>query len=351
MGGGSELQLVLLSRHLRAEGWDVAIGYIHPGVHLEGAVATGAQVEQLEGRSNYDPAWALRVRRLIRRIKPAIVQTWLPQMDIIGGLMARMAGVPWIVAERSTHPLEGRPIMAFVRDRIMRGATAVISNSDRALARWSQYQPSVRQFHIPNAISLTDIDAVGSSVHVASLRGTDDRKVMVGVGRLIDMKRFDVFIEALKRVCEVMPAAGLLCGDGPHRPVLEAHARATGVADRLMFAGFVSDVAADIKSSDVLVALSEYEGRPNVVLEAMAARTPLVVSDIPEHREILDADSATFVVGDHPDEVAAAILDVFRNRDAAIARAARARQIAEAWNAPRIAAQYAAVYDQIVSAK
>ena len=349
--GGAEQQLVSLSRHLPAEGWDVAIGYGHAGVHLDAAVRTGAHVERLKALSNYDPLLALRVRQLIRRTQPAIVQTWLPQMDVVGGFMARVADLPWVVAERSTVPLEGRPVAAFVRDRIMKGATAVVSNNERALERWAQYQPSVQRFHIPNALSLADIDAVGSSARVASLRGTGDRKVMIGVGRLIDMKRFDVLIEALKRVSDVMPAVGLLCGDGPHRPVLEARAQSAGVTDRLLFAGFVSDVAADIKSSDVLIALSEYEGRPNVVLEAMAARTPLIVSDIPEHREILDSDSALFVAGDDPDEVAAAVLDVFRNREAANARAARARQTAEQWNAPRIAAQYAAVYDQIVSAK
>lgn len=348
-GGGAEQQVVLLSRHLPALGWEVVLGHIHPGVHLDAAMRSGAQVERLSARGNYDPALLIRVRQLIRRSQPAIVQTWLPQMDIIGGMMARIAGLPLIISERSTDPMYGRPrVMAFARERIMNGATAVISNSEQALKRWSRDHPSVQRFYVPNAISLLDVDAIGPSDRVASLRTDPNVRVVIGVGRLVGLKRFDVFIDALKRVNAQVPAAGLICGEGPLREMLEARAVAAGM--RVMFAGFVTDVASHIKSSDVLVTLSSFEGRPNVVVEGMAARTPLVLSDIPEHREILDASgSALFVPGDDPDAVAAAILDVFRHRDAADQRVARARQAAEEWSAPRIAAQHAAIYDQIAA--
>src|SRR5688572_29212461 len=85
-GGGAEQQVVLLSRHLPALGWEVVVGYVHPGVHLDRVLRAGAQVEQLDVRSNYDPALPVRVRQLIRRAQPALVQTWLPQMDVIGGM-------------------------------------------------------------------------------------------------------------------------------------------------------------------------------------------------------------------------------------------------------------------------
>lgn len=347
-GGGAEQQLVLLCRQLRSIGWDVAVGYVQPGIHLDSAIRSGAQIERLQARNNYDPALPYRVRQLIRQFQPAIVQTWLPQMDIIGGLMSRVVGVPWVVSDRSTRPLEGRPLTAFARDRIMSGASAVISNSSQALEPWIHHRPSVPRFHIPNVVSLTDIDTIGSSSRVASLRKEPEVRVAVSVGRLVDLKRFDIFIEAMKRVCAVTPAAALLCGEGPLKESLEARVQRSGLADRFLFSGFVPDVVSDIKSADALVALSRYEGRPNVVIEAMACRTPLVVSDIAEHREFLTEHSARFVGGSDPDEVAASILDVFRDRDTAVARAAHARQIAEQWSPNRIVGQYEAAYREIL---
>jgi glycosyltransferase involved in cell wall biosynthesis len=78
-----------------------------------------------------------------------------------------------------------------------------------------------------------------------------------------------------------------------------------------------------MKRADVLVSLSRVEGCPNVVLEAMACGCPLVVSDIPAHREILDEHSARFVDPDDTIKAAADIKAILAHGDAARVRAAR----------------------------
>jgi len=73
------------------------------------------------------------------------------------------------------------------------------------------------------------------------------------------------------------------------------------------------------------VTISRCEGRPNAVLEAIAAGAPLVVSDIPAHRAVLGDDAASFVDGSDAQAVAAAVVAALRDRPAAERRAARAR--------------------------
>jgi glycosyltransferase involved in cell wall biosynthesis len=84
----------------------------------------------------------------------------------------------------------------------------------------------------------------------------------------------------------------LLVGDGPLRPSLEAAAKAAGIADRVHFAGWRPDVPEILAASSLLVLPSLWEGMPNVVLEAMASRLPVVASDVEGVRELLGPNAA-----------------------------------------------------------
>jgi starch synthase (maltosyl-transferring) len=84
----------------------------------------------------------------------------------------------------------------------------------------------------------------------------------------------------------------LLVGNGPLRPSLEAAGRAAGIADRVHFAGWRADVPEILAASSLLVLPSLWEGMPNVVLEAMASRLPVVASDVEGVRELLGPNAA-----------------------------------------------------------
>jgi len=343
-GGGAEYQLSLLAAELPRAGWDVSVGYVHDGVHAATIGRTSARLHRLPTRGNYDPSLLWQIASLVRHAQPAIVQTWLPQMDVIGGLVSRILGVPWVVAERSSKPVIGRRFVGEVRERITHHATAVISNSTHALAHWELRHPGVRRFHVANAIPLASADLAPPSEEIQGLRERESCAVAVGIGRLVPLKRFDVFLRAVKIVNASAPTCAVICGEGPELEPLRKIAAEAGIAGRVTFTGFVTEVLPYIKAADLVVALSEYEGRPNAVVEAMAARTPLVVSDIPEHRELL-GPNALYVRGDDPQEVADALLAVIRDRKGAAARSEAARVQAEVWDSPNIAARYAEVYE------
>src|SRR5205085_2343578 len=113
---------------------------------------------------------------------------------------------------------------------------------------------------------------------------------------------------------------------------------------RVRFAGYVRDVWSIVKGADLFVSLSDFEGSPNSVLEAFAAGTPAVLSDIPAHRAIADEQSALFVPLHDPAATAAAIRRALDERAEAMARARNARKRVEPATIKTMADAYESVY-------
>jgi glycosyltransferase involved in cell wall biosynthesis len=102
-----------------------------------------------------------------------------------------------------------------------------------------------------------------------------------------------------------------------------------------------------MKSADLFVSVSTFEGNPNTVLEAMAANCPLVVSDIPEHREFLDESSAYFAPPSSADDVTMAIGRALDNREEAHAKAEAAYRVASGWSVESQVKEYMDLYREV----
>lgn len=141
---------------------------------------------------------------------------------------------------------------------------------------------------------------IANPVNVATLckRGSAPRRKpgpgprFVSAGRLTRQKGFDQMIDMLP----LLPGDThvTVFGEGPDRAALEQQARDTGMARRIEFAGFTRDLPAWIAGADAFLLPSRWEGLPNVVLEALALGTPVVMSDQIAAKELAiraDADA------------------------------------------------------------
>lgn len=140
-----------------------------------------------------------------------------------------------------------------------------------------------------------------------------DGPVVLFVGRLVEGKRPELAVEAVKRLREERPDVKLyVCGEGPLQAELEATAE-----DGVEFLGHVSyDEMPDVyRRADVLVLPSRAEGLPRTVLEAMASKTPVITSDLPNIREVVTRGGLT--VGGDPDAWRDAIQRLLSDRSLA----------------------------------
>jgi glycosyltransferase involved in cell wall biosynthesis len=348
-GGGAERQLAYLAGPLASRGWAVHVALGAGGSNLPRLEAGGAVVHRLAGSSNHDPRLAWQLARVFRRVRPDLVQVWFVQMEVLAGAVSRFFNVPTIISERSSVLAYPATTKNGVRLLFARTADAIVSNSLAGNQYWEgRVSSRVARFVIPNALPLDEIEHVRAALP-AGLPAGDDHAVVLFAGRFEPEKNIDVLLAALRDVVTRPRTIAVLCGDGSLREDVQRRIVADGLGDRIFAPGYVSDIWPIMKRADVVVAVGLFEGRPNTVIEAMACGRPLVVSDIPAHREILDGQSALWVDARNPAAIARAVLDVLRDPVAAAGRSDAARLVATQWSIAAAAERYDGVYRQVLA--
>jgi len=348
--GGAERQLSYLCHGLTRLNISVTVALLEGGANMSRLLQSGAQIHMLDRRSIYDPLIVDRLVRLIQQWKPDIIQTWLPTMDIYSGLARAFTRPPMILSERNSalayHPNWRSRLRVILHTRL---SCAIIANSQEGLAYWKpKLRRDTRLYCVRNAIPTQEIDAIAPASRRAL--GFEDRhEIILFAGSFTAKKNLETLFEALARVFAQRPrAVALICGDGSSREQWEQWTAERNLSQRVHFFGYVDNLWALMKMADVVVSTSIHEGQPNVVLEAMGAQCPLVVSDIPEHREFLSEENAILAPPHDPERFAQAIDHALSRPDVAQAMVARARRWTEDHDIERMADQYVQIYEDIL---
>ncbi len=295
--------------------------------------------------------------RMFRRARPDLVHTHTSKAGFVGRLAARLAGVPVVV-----HTPHGHVFYAYY------GAarTRLFIALERLAARWTDrivvLTERGAEEHLARGIGRPDqYVAIPSGVDVTSLRARaparpaararigveTEAPLVVGVGRLVPVKGFDVLVAAVPELRAAFPSISvLLVGDGPERPALEARARALGVDEHLRIVGPPEDVAPYIAAADVLAAPSRNEGMGRVLIEAMALDVPVVGTRVGGISSVLaDGEFGVLVPPEAPGPLAAALVDLLHDagRRAKLAEAGRRR--AEAFTVDVMVSRIRALYE------
>ena len=348
-GGGAERQLAYLAEPLIARGWEVHAALVAGGPNLPRLQTSGAVIHRLTSLTSYDPRLAWQIASIVRDVRPDLVQAWFVQMDVVAGAVSTLFGIPWILSERSSVLAYPPTWKTRLRVAIARWADAIVSNSAGGDAYWGERSGShVLRFVVPNAVPLDEIESARPGVP-AGLPVRNDDAIVLSIGRFGQEKNVDRLFDALIEIVQRPRTLGILCGDGPRRAEMCRRITERGLSDRIFAPGYIAEIWPLLKRADVVVAAGLFEGRPNVVMEAMAAGRPLVVSDIPAHREMLDETSAVWIDPGDAGAIAAAVHKVLDDPASAARRAAAAKARAVQWSIAAAAAEYDRVYRLVLS--
>ncbi len=208
---------------------------------------------------------------------------------------------------------------------------------------------------VPNGVDTARFDRL-EGVDLGRFRimyALPSERIVFYVGRLVREKGLHTLVEAVPRVLAVYPQAKfVIAGTGPMAGELRHRAGELGVTPKILFTGFISDEDRDrlYKLADCAVFPSLYEPFGIVALEAMAAKTPVVVSEVGGLREVVEhGQTGVTVYPDNPDSLAWGILHTLQHPEWAEARVKNAYQrVLNEYNWDRIAGKTLAIYERIV---
>jgi glycosyltransferase involved in cell wall biosynthesis len=167
--------------------------------------------------------------------------------------------------------------------------------------------PSEKIEVIPNGVDLEEFDRVRAK--------KSEKPRIIYVGRLIGYKHVDDLILAFSKLD--LDAELYIVGDGPERKKLEFLAKKYVTKNKVVFTGFVDEKRKIelIKSSHVLVLPSTTEGFGIVLIEAMAAKTPVIAADIPALQELVGDENGLLFEPRNIDELCDKLKYLLRNED------------------------------------
>ncbi|MBF0143237.1 MAG: glycosyltransferase [Magnetococcales bacterium] len=344
-GGGAERQLSFLAPAMAAKGWEVHVAHLHGGSNLKSLEGTSVVLHRLPSVGNYDPVIVLRIARLIREVQPAVVQTWLQQMTILGGFGLVRSGIPAILSERCNSFSYTSWWRRGLCRRLGKGFSAVVANSDDGLSFWRGVNDSPLNRVIPNIVPFERLESAVPA-RVEGMDSGEFRELILFAGRYDPQKNVMRLLSAIVSVVRKRPqACAILCGEGPQLDELVAVRDAAGMRGRVALLGYSEKLWSLMKRATLFVSVSLYEGCPNTVMEAAACGCPLVVSDIPSHRERLDDDSALFVSPFSESEISAGIERCLDTREEVGRRVESARKRAEELSTESVVNRYLELYE------
>ena len=267
-----------------------------------------------------------RLYQLMREFQPDVVHTHTAKAGFLGRLAARLAGVPVVVHTFHGHNFQGyfTPSMAWVfvgMERLAaRWSDTIVTLTEtlrRELAETYRIARRAQITVLPLGLDLSPF--VNMSRGCCGFRqawGIPADVPLVGiVGRLAAVKNHALFLEAAALIHQKRPDVRfVIVGDGLTRLEVEAHIKRLGLGAVVTLTGWQYDIPPVYSDLDVLVVSSLSEGTPVPVIEALAARCPVVATAVGGLPDMLDQGAlGTLVPPEDPVALAEAVLATLDN--------------------------------------
>lgn len=211
--------------------------------------------------------------------------------------------------------------------------------------------------HLSNRITVktiyngVDVEKVFRESHDLSalnflIEKNNGKTILIQVASFRDQKDQDTLIRAIPMLNENVHI--IFVGDGPRINICKELAKKMNVEHRITFLGIQNNVHALYGLSDIVVMSSHYEGFGRAAVEGMAAKKPLIASDVPGLSEIVKNHGLLFKAGNHV-ELAGKINNLLTNRDLYESVRERCFERAKDFDITKMISAYETVYTTILN--
>lgn len=352
--GGTEIQLLSLMRELVRDHEVTVICTRQAGALGGDARRLGAYVRELHLRGGWDLRMQSQLRNVFRSHRPDILHTFLFGFDYAANRAARKTGVPVVVSSRRQlgewkkrrHIRLQRKANALV-DCIVANSQAV---ADHALAQ-EGVDPALFRI-IPNGVSVDAFKPQADPAHIRSRYGIPARKRIVGiVANFSPVKDYPLFVDIAGELLKQRDDVHFLAvGSGNEVKQVCRLVKKAGWENKFTRVATLSEIADIYSIIDATVLCSKAEGFPNAVIEAMAARKPVVAANVGGVPEIItDGETGRLINERKPRDFADAIGALLDDEREARRLAANAQTyVREHLSTERMADAYRKLYAELL---
>lgn len=316
--GGAQRGLLLGLARFDQEKYEHVICSLMDRVQMRNQfLQTGIKVKSLGLNKKTDMVALLRLRSLIKEVRPDILHTYLLHSNIIGRIVGRLSDVPVIIGSERTIGQVGslgrlltkltNPLTDLVEVNSHTGAKAIIKDLGVPLNKIAV---------IPSGLDTDKYSVSSDRSRIRSSLGLSDKQHLVlYIGRLRPVKGVDRGLKGFKKVLEKHPTAHLaLAGEGEQSRALQSLASELGIYDNVTFLGVRNDLPEILSASDSVLIPSRNEGLPRVAIEAMAAGKPVIATEVGGTPEaIIDGVTGILVMPNDINQMGNAISHLIEN--------------------------------------
>ncbi len=333
--GGAERALVALGTRLDRRRWRPKVFCLGPEGKMVGPLReAGLPPVCLSINRRLPLQGIMRLAAALREHAPQLVQSFLFHANFASRLAAPLARVPWVLS--GIRVAEHQKRWHLTLDRLTARLTAAEVCVSRGVMRFSRDVEGIspeRLIVIPNGVDPAVFDRAEPLPREA-IGVPADAHMALCIGRLDVQKGLLFLLDAAERVIGSRSDWHLvLVGDGLERDWLLGRIAASPfLTGRVHWVGRRDDTPRLLKAANLLVLASLWEGMPNVVLEAMAARRAVVATDVEGSEELVLPGQTGWLVPPRNDEaLSQALLEAAANPDlcARFGQTGRARVASE----------------------
>jgi glycosyltransferase involved in cell wall biosynthesis len=279
---GGEQQMMYLASGLHERGVRTGVVAERDTPCSERVREAGLECYELHMRGEWDLCAAREIARIVRHGGYNIVHAHTSHGHALGSLAAR-------IFDGRARTVVHRRVDFHIHPQICRlGAVKYRLGVDRIIA----ISNPVKDILVSDGVPGDNVEIIPSAVKLDRFRGIrprpglreeigvpEDAFFIVNVGYLVGHKAHEYLIRAAPRVLEEVPEAYfVIVGSGPRLEELQAEACQAGVEERIVFAGFRSDVPELLRAADMFALSSWGEGLCSTLLEVMASDLPIVAT-------------------------------------------------------------------------
>jgi glycosyltransferase involved in cell wall biosynthesis len=353
-GGAEKLLVQTLPAYNKEEGWNVSLLQITSRSsvpeYIEELKAAGVAIHTLGEKSVYDPSNIFLLTRFLKEHHYDVIHVHIfPAMYWVP-LASNAKSGKLVFTEHNTHNRRWNKWYFKAVDKyIYHKYEAIVAITDDVKKNLSQWQPGIKDsirtiFNGINIASFNDIKAADRVTLLSSLSIPGGAALLMMTARFDKQKNHKTIIESMPLLPENYYL--LLAGDGPERGNMEALATSLGIAARVKFLGFRADVLSLMKSTDVNILSSNYEGLSGVTLESLCSGKPFLGSNVTGIQNVVPDERFLFE-NNNTAQLAQKIQQIINDPSLATAMAATGLEFVKGFDINKMIAKHIALYKSL----